>query len=118
MPATRKSILETWRKGQRILNQCWNIWKNQYILQLRNRYEVEHKQGKSTHKQEPKIGELVHINELTRPTQWKMGKIVEVHTNSENKIISATIKSADGSKIKRSIKFLSPMELPPGECCE
>ena len=34
-PTTAQQLLETWKRGQKRLSQFWSIWKNEYMLSLR-----------------------------------------------------------------------------------
>ena len=59
-PITSQQLLDTWKQGQKRLNQFWSCWKNDYLLSLRERgtkkspnYEVSH----------PRVGEVVLIKD-------------------------------------------------------
>jgi len=39
-PTTAQQLLETWKRGQKYLNQFWSLWKNDYMLSLRERVKL------------------------------------------------------------------------------
>ena len=40
---TAKRLLESWKKGQRHLEQFWELWKNHYLFNLRERSQLLNK---------------------------------------------------------------------------
>ena len=38
--STTDKLLDIWKSGQRKLNEFWNLWKNDYLLSLRERTQA------------------------------------------------------------------------------
>ena len=70
-------LVEIWGKGQQHLNSLWKVWKDDYLLNLRERRQTQRK-VKGTRIQaaeEPKEGSIVLLKEDLPRGVWKMAKI-------------------------------------------
>uniref|UniRef100_A0A914QFV6 Phlebovirus glycoprotein G2 fusion domain-containing protein n=1 Tax=Panagrolaimus davidi TaxID=227884 RepID=A0A914QFV6_9BILA len=60
----------------------------------------------------PEGNELVIVEDDDIPkSDWKIAKIVETHLSDDGECRSATVKTANGRELKRSVKHLYPLEL-------
>ena len=64
-----------WKSGQRCLKQFWKLWRNEYLLSLREWGQIWHKKSKGALAQVPKIGNVVLLKEKLPQEQWKVGRI-------------------------------------------
>ena len=39
-----EKLLDTWKKGLKLLNKFWHIWRNDYLLSLRDRTQMRLKE--------------------------------------------------------------------------
>ena len=54
--------LETWKKGRKELDLFWKIWKDEYLLSLREKISLVHKQSEKTGSWGvPKEGDVVSV---------------------------------------------------------
>lgn len=102
------NITNLWKKEQNLLQSFWKSWKTDYLIQLRCRKEIFHKQKNSKDKI-PHIGDVVHVADITKYNEWKLCKILELHLNQKQKPISATVKCGD-KILHKSLKHLSLLE--------
>ena len=81
-------LVDIWGKGQQHLNSLWKVWKDDYLLNLRERLQTQRK-VKGTRIQaaeEPKEGSIVLLKEDLPRGVWKMAKITELISNNDGKI--------------------------------
>ena len=72
-----QALLQTWKRGQNRLNQFWILWRNEYLLSLREKSQVPLKGSKNI-PTPPKIGDVVLVKENLPCGHWRVGRIVEV----------------------------------------
>ena len=66
---TAEKLLESWKKGQRHLEQFWELCKNHYLLNLRERIQLLNKHPRVQSVKEPRIGDIVQVKDSsTRET--------------------------------------------------
>ena len=100
-----------WESGQKIQNQFWQLWYDEYLMGLRERAQREHKQAHYSDPREPHIGDVVLIQEMNMPRgSWKMGRITKLIKGRDGEIRNATLKQANGIIINRAINQLCPLE--------
>ena len=61
--SSSKKLLEIWKKGQRHLEKFWEIWKSDFLLNLRDRSQIYNKHPRAQSSQEPKIGDIIQLKE-------------------------------------------------------
>ena len=61
--STTKVLLDMWKKGQNHITNFWKIWKNEYLMSLRERKQVHLKQHRIVSHFEPQIDAIVLIKE-------------------------------------------------------
>jgi len=98
----------------KVLNHFWSKWRNEYLLQLQERYFTTDNVGVP---RAPTLGEVVLIHDEDHPrTQWRLGRVVEVLESTDGQIRGAVVKvSTNGraSTLKRPITCLYPLEIAP-----
>lgn len=87
--------LQRWRLVQKMVNDFWKRWSQEYLVSLNQRYKWTRPIS------EPEINDLVIIkNDNLPPSKWLLGKIVEKHQGKDNLTRVVTIKCED-SLLKR-----------------
>ena len=104
------SLLETWKRGQNYLNQLWSIWRNEYLLNLREKSQVRVPMKGSKNVSTPKIGDVVLIKESLPCGHWRVGRIIEVIKGRDQEIRSAKVMVAPNKYLNRAISMLYPIE--------
>ena len=96
------------------LDQFWDRWRNEYLLQLRERYPPTNSTGLP---RSPIPGEVVLIHDEHHPrTMWRLARVCEVITSSDGEIRGASlVVSTNGklSTLRRPLSCLYPLEAEP-----
>ena len=61
--SSRTKLLEVWKKGQKLLNLFWKVWRKEYLLSLREKLPLTHRGSKSKYFKLPKVGDIVLIKD-------------------------------------------------------
>ncbi|XP_036146395.1 uncharacterized protein LOC118646807 [Monomorium pharaonis] len=92
--------LDRWQAVQRIAQDFWKRWSREYLTSL---------QGKTKWTSERNnllINDIVMIQDNNAPPlRWKLGRVIETHKGTDNKVRVVTLKTANGT-CKRSINKL------------
>lgn len=91
---------------QQLCQHFWKRWEKEYIAELQGRQK-----WRSMKPEQLKENTLVLIKEdHTLPTQWKLGRILEVHPGSDGINRVASIKTAQGI-VRRSFPKICPLPI-------
>ena len=104
------TLLETWKKGNRYLNEFWDVWRNQYLTSLRERSQITMKHPRVQASKEASIGDIVQIKDNTARGTWKIGKIVELIKSQDGIVRAAKVKTPTNTVLQRSLVHLYPLE--------
>ena len=81
------------------LDQFWSRWRDEYLLQLRERYPPTVNGGTF---RAPIPGEVVLVHDENHPrTMWKLGRVSDVITSSDDQIRGATLEVSTNGKLTR-----------------
>ena len=75
---TAEKLLESWKKGQRHLEQFQELWKNHYLLNLRERSQMLNKHPRVESVKEPRIGDIVQVEDSSPRGTWRTGRVTEM----------------------------------------
>lgn len=109
--STVDRLLKTWKKGQKLLNAFWKIWRDEYLLSLRERTKTSLKVGKSQSHYSPSVGDVVLVKEDIPRGCWKLGKITHLVTSHDGNIRSAKLVLSSGRTVGRPLNLLFPIEV-------
>lgn len=85
------SGLQRWKLTQKMVNDFWRKWSNEYLVTLNNRYKW------FTKRAEPDINDVVLvIDHNIPPAKWLLGRIIEKHPGKDNLTRVVTIKTKNG----------------------
>ena len=104
-------LLKMWHKGQRLLSAFWRSWREDYLLNLRERTQAKMKRGRIVSSCVPNIGVIVLVKEDLPRTCWKIGKAVAVIQSSDGNKRSADVLMPSGRIIRRPLTLLYPIEV-------
>lgn len=92
--------LKRWQVTQRMLQEFWRKWSQEYLVHLMQRHKWNNKIP------EPNIGDIVLVKEDNLPpARWLLGKITERHPGLDKICRVVTLKCND-SFIKRPVSKL------------
>lgn len=104
------TLIERWRSQTTIQEKFWRRWKTEYLQLLRERQQHTHKGPHARTNHQPRIGEIVIIEQKKTPRGcWPLGTIEQL--NGTEQIRSAIVKVANGHKWERPINQLYPLEV-------
>ena len=109
---TSHQILERWKIVQKYLNQFWQIWNREYLLNLRERNQSMLKQPRKAVLQISRVGDVVLIKENLPRGQWKVGRINKLVEGKDNLIRSAKVILPSKRCLHSTLKLLYPIECP------
>ncbi|MEM7375589.1 MAG: reverse transcriptase domain-containing protein [Bacteroidota bacterium] len=107
---SKEMLLDTWKKGQRMLELFWKIWKTDYLLNLRERSKSYLSSPRIQAHEKPNVGDIVQLKEATPRGSWKLGKITELITSSDGNVRAAKVLLATRNIVNRSLNLLYPLE--------
>ena len=88
----------------------WQVWKDDYLLNLRERSQTHVKGPQIQAAEEPKVGSVVLLKEDLPLGVWKMGKITELISSSDGKFRTAKVLLPTKKVLKRPLNLLYPLE--------
>ena len=105
------TLIESWKKGVKLLEVMWKHFYENYLLSLRERYQKQIKQSKPTENITPSPGNVVLIGESPQPRgTWKLGLIVKLHQSQDGEFRSADVRTKSGKILTRPLTKLFPLE--------
>ena len=108
--SSKETLLNTWKKGQNLLEAFWKLWRDNYLLSLRERSQINLKSPRLETKEIPSKRDTVQIKANVPRRSWKIGRIIELLPNSEGKVIAAKVLLATKSTVNRPLNLLYPIE--------
>lgn len=101
--------LSRWQLVQRQLQDFWKRWRKEYLSQLQGRMKNWQPAVKM------QIGQLVVVVDANQPaTQWKMGRIQELHPGDDGVTRVVTVRTSTGV-LKRPVARLCLLPLKRSE---
>ncbi|XP_053395705.1 uncharacterized protein LOC128555912 [Mercenaria mercenaria] len=103
-------LLNIWKKGQRILNKFWQIWRDEYLLSLRERMQTRLKTNRIQSSVKPTVGDVVIVQDNCSRGSWKLAKIEELIKSRDGEIRACKIQLSSGNILNRPLNLLFPVE--------
>ena len=94
-----------------MLDTFWHIWRNEYLLSLRERSQTKLKSHRVQSHAYPSVGDIVLIKEDIPRGQWKMGKLIKLQNSQDGKVQSAEVQTSSGKVLRRPLNLLFPVEV-------
>ena len=73
------------------MKQFWELWRNDYLLNLRERIQMSLKGPKKLAHNTPQLGDVVLIKENLLRERWRVGVICELIRGKDQMIQSARV---------------------------
>lgn len=103
-------LILTWKKGLKHLKSFWNIWRNDYLLSLRERSQVKLKESRIKSSHAANIGDVVLIKDELPRGRWRMGRVRELIKSRDGQVRSAKVLLPSNRIIGRPLNLLYPVE--------
>lgn len=113
-PTNRTKVIQTWKQGQYYLNKFWYAWRDNYLLNLRERHLSDRfPKVKSQTFRPPKLGEIVLVKNENFPRgSWEIGKVCHLNEGQDGQIRSVQVKIPNcRDLITRPVSLLFPLEI-------
>ena len=107
-----QQLLERWKRGQKCLTQFWEMWRNNYLLALRERTQLFHKKSKGAVNQAAKIGDVVLLKDKLPRGQWRIGRIERLIKGKDQLVRAAKVRLSSKKVFTRALNMLFPIECP------
>ena len=104
-------LLQIWKKGQKLLSAFWQVWRDEYLLSLRERTQNTLKSGRIQSQSVPSAGDVVLIKDDLPRGCWRFGKILSLVPSRDGHIRSAKVSLCSGRVIARPLNLLYPVEV-------
>lgn len=95
---TPENRLTAFEKMQKLTQEFWRRWSKEYIHTLQQR----HKWMKSNNVPLKEGMLVLMVEENTPPTQWKLGRVVELHKGKDQRVRVVSVRTQNGV-LKRSV---------------
>lgn len=115
--SSAEKLLHIWKKGQRLLQSFWKIWRDEYLLSLRERTQSSLKTGKRHSHFSPTEGDVVLIKDEIPRGCWRLGRVIKLVSSSDESIRSAKIRLPSGRVLGRPLNLLFPIEVSGSKRC-
>ncbi|XP_063831773.1 uncharacterized protein LOC135080978 [Ostrinia nubilalis] len=90
-----------WQLTQKIFDDVWQRWRNEYLYQLSSRSKWRQS------KENLQINDIVTINDANLPSgKWALGRIMSLHPGKDGHVRVVTLKTKNGL-MKRPISKIS-----------
>ena len=94
---TTDGFLSKYKHLKKVINEFWDIWRRDYLLELRQLQRINKSKGAK-----PKVNDIVIIYEENIPRQlWKLGRIVEIYKSNDGREHGTKVKSWKNKPINR-----------------
>ena len=107
-----EKLLDTWKKGLKLLNKFWQISRNDYLLRLRETTQMRMKEKRVRYPYLAKVGDVVLIKDDLPRGNWRLGKINELITSGDGEIRTAKVMLSSNKLKGRPLNLLYPIECP------
>ena len=113
-PNVADTLIKAWKKGMKLLDRFWQIWRNDYLLSLRERSQIKLKETRVKSPYSATEGDIVLIKDELPRGSWRIGRIVELVKSGDDEIRSAKVLLPSRKVLGRPLKLLYPIECPLG----
>ena len=105
-----QKLLRIWKKGQRHLQPIWEVWKSDYLLNLREHIQIYNKYTRLQSSQEPKVGDIIQVKGNFPRGTCRVGCITKLIKSQDQLERVAKVQLSTRNKIQQSIYHLLPLE--------
>ena len=105
-----EAFIAGWKKGLKHLDKFWQVWRNEYLLSLRERTQTKLKSPRVQTPTAAKVGHIVLIKDNLPRGCWRIGRITELISSRDQHVHSAKVLLPSKKVIGRPLNLLYPIE--------
>ena len=103
-------LVVMWKRGLKHIDSFWKIWKEDYLLSLRERSQRSLKGPRTQSPFSANVGDVILIKDDLPRGSWRMGRIMDLVTSRDGQIRSAKVLLPSKKIIGRPLNLLYPLE--------
>ncbi|XP_074658631.1 uncharacterized protein LOC141911540 [Tubulanus polymorphus] len=110
----RKAMSGRMRHLKTLMDHFWQRWSSEYLLELRESHRQQNKENSDRRK--VKIGEIVLVHDEGKQRgEWRLGKITELITGSDDNprgaFLKLGVRDKKSTTLRRPLNLLYPLEV-------
>ena len=105
-----ETLIHIWKKGQKHLDKFWQVWRDDYLLNLRDRTQTKLKSPRVQTPTTDKVGHVVLIKDNLPRGCWRIGRITELIKSRDQQVRSAKVLVPSKKMKGRPLNLLYPTE--------
>ncbi|MEW8544134.1 MAG: hypothetical protein AB2693_11425, partial [Candidatus Thiodiazotropha sp.] len=103
-------LLLSWKKGLRHLDRFWKIWREEYLISLRERTQTKLKEARKRSHHIAQQGDIVLVKDDLPRGNWRVGRITDLITSYDKQVRAANVMLPSKRIISRPLCLLYPIE--------
>ena len=111
-------LLLKWKKRVKHLERFWKIWRDEYLMNLRERTRTQLREAKRSSQCPAQIRDAVLIKDDLTRGNWRIGKINKLMTSFDQQVRYAKVILTSKRIISRSLNLIYPIECSDGNLME
>ena len=104
-----ENLILIWKKGLKHLEKFWQVWRDDYLLNLRERTQTKLKSPRVQTSSTAKVGHIVLIKDNLPRGCWRIGRITELIRSRDQQVRSARVLLPSKKMIGRPLNLLYPI---------
>ena len=108
--SSERNVFRIWKKRERLVEQFWRAWREDYLLSLRERKQYKLSSGRIQSDQDPNVNDIVIVKDDTPRGSWKLAKIIQLNMSRDGLVRSAVVQLGSGRNVVRPLCLLYPLE--------
>ena len=105
-----ENLILIWKKGLKHLEKFWQVWRDDYLLNPRERTQTKLKSPRVQTSSNAKVGHIVLIKDNLPRGCWRIGRITELIRSRDQQVRSAKVLLPSKKMIGRPLNLLYPIE--------
>ena len=105
-----ETLIRTWKKGLKHLEKFWRVWRDDYLLNLRERTQSSLKSPRVQSTTTVKVGHVDLLKDNLPRGCWRIGRIAELVRSRDQQVRSAKVLLPSKKIIGRPLNLLYPIE--------
>ncbi|KAK7592939.1 hypothetical protein V9T40_007691 [Parthenolecanium corni] len=108
---TAKELTDSWAAAEKLLDEFWRIWSEQYLRELKERRD-RMTNKRSSNAEEPKPGEIVlMVDPDQKRSSWRTAVVERLLPGSDGKVRAVQIRASNRARMIRPVSKLASLKL-------
>ena len=108
--SSAETLIRSWKKELKHLNRFWQVWRDNYLLSLRERTQNKLKSQRVQSSSPANVGDIVLVKDDLPRGCWRIGRLIELLKGSDQQVRSAKVLLPTKKVISRPLNLLYPVE--------